>query len=177
MCFSVALVYMEIYRLTNQTTLPRERVYTQKRILIFEIISLVLVALALTMTTYSAINVSTNINSSGSIITSSPNIGAFSDSACTTAVTSVNWGSLAAGGTATQTVYVKNTGTAPMTLSLATSNWNPASASTYITVSWNQQGVQLAAGQSVAATITLTVSPSITGIASFSDTMTISGTG
>ena len=148
----------------------------QKRILVFEVVSLVLVALALTMTTYSAINVSTNINSSG-LITTSPNIGAFSDGACTTAVSSVTWGSISAGGTASQTVYIKNTGTGTITLSLATSNWNPTGASTYITVNWNQQGTLLSAGQSVAATITLTVSPSITGITSFSDTMTIIGTG
>jgi hypothetical protein len=92
-------------------------------------------------------------------------------------MTSMNWGSLAAGGTATQTVYVKNTGSAPMTLSLATSNWNPTVASSYITISWNQQGTQLAPEQAVAATLTLTVSPSITGITSYSDTITISGTG
>ena len=131
------------------------------------------------MTTYSAVSVSANLNSSGSIsiTTSSPNIGVFSDGACTTAASSVNWGSLAAGGVAAQTVYVKNTGTGSMALSLATSNWNPSTASTYITVSWNQQGVLLSPGQSVAAIITLTVSPNITGISTFSDTMTISGTG
>jgi hypothetical protein len=90
---------------------------------------------------------------------------------------SVNWGSISAGGVATQTVYVKNTGTGTITLSLTTSNWNPAGASTYIAISWNQQGTQLSTGQAVVATITLTVSPGITGISSFSDTMTISGTG
>lgn len=148
----------------------------QKSVLVFAIISLVCVGFALTLTTYSAINVSTNINSSGSI-TTSPNIGAFYDSACTTAVSSVTWGSVSAGGVTSQTVYIKNTGTGTIALSLATSAWNPAGAATYITVSWNQQGTQLPAGQSVAATITLTVAPSITGITSFSNTMTISGTG
>jgi hypothetical protein len=101
----------------------------------------------------------------------------YSDSACTTNMTSINWGSIAAGGTATQTVYVKNTGTGTMTLSLTASNWSPSGASTYITISWNQQGTQLSAGGSVAATLTLTVSSSITGITSFSNTITISGTG
>lgn len=128
------------------------------------------------MTTYSVINVSANINSSG-LITTSPNLGVYSDPACTTALASVNWGSISAGGVTAQTLYIKNTGTGTITLSLTTSNWNPAGASTYITVSWNQQGAQLLAGQAVAATITLTVAPGITGISSFSDTMTISGTG
>jgi archaellum component FlaG (FlaF/FlaG flagellin family) len=144
--------------------------------MIFAIICLVLAGFALTMTTYSEINVSANINSSGSITTSSPNIRVYSDSACTTTMASVNWGSISAEGVATQTVYVKNTGAGTITLSLTTSNWNPAGASTYIAISWSQQGAQLSTGQAVAATITLTVSPSITGISSFSDTMTISGT-
>jgi hypothetical protein len=92
-------------------------------------------------------------------------------------MTSVNWGSLAAGDTATQTVYVKNAGTGAMSLSLAVSDWSPSGASTYITISWNKQGTQLSAGQSVAATLTLTVSSSITGISSFSNAIMISGTG
>ena len=133
-------------------------------------------ALALTVTTWAAVTVNQNISSTGSIATA-PNIGVYSDSACTTSLTSINWGSITAGGTVTQTVYVKNTGTGSMTLSLTVNNWNPATASTYISVSWNQVGTQLSAGQSVAATLTLTVSSSITGITSFSNTITISGSG
>jgi uncharacterized repeat protein (TIGR01451 family) len=140
------------------------------------VIVLTVAAFALAALTLAAINVSQNVSSSGTIATS-PNIGVYSDSACTTNMTSVNWGSVAAGGTATQTVYVKNTGTGTMTLSLAVSNWIPSGASTYITISWNQQGTQLSAGGSVAATLTLTVSSSITGITSFSNTSAISGTG
>jgi len=140
------------------------------------VIVLTIAAFALAALTLAAINVSQNVSSSGTI-TTSPNIGVYSNSACTTNMTSINWGSIAAGGTATQTVYVKNTGTGTMTLSLTASSWSPSGASTYITISWNQQGTQLSAGGSVAATITLTVSSSITGITSFSNTITISGTG
>jgi hypothetical protein len=139
-------------------------------------IVLTVAAFALVVSTLAAINVSQNVSSSGTIATSL-NIGVYSDSGCTTALNSITWGSVAGGGTATQTVYVKDTGTGAMTLSLAVSNWNPAGASTYITISWNKQGTQLSAGQAVAATITLTVSSSITGITSFSSTITISGTG
>ncbi len=138
------------------------------------------VTLALTITTFiptfSAINVSKNVSSSGTI-TTSPNIGVFSDSACTINMTSINWGSVAAGGSTTQTAYAKNTGTGTMTLSLAASNWSPTTANTYITVSWNQQGTQLLAGQSVAAIITLTVASAITGFTTFSNNIAITGTG
>jgi hypothetical protein len=114
--------------------------------------------------------------SSGKIMTSS-NIGVYSDSNCTINMNSINWGFVAAGGSVARIVYVKNTGTGTMTLSLAVSNWSPTTASTYIIVSWNQTGTQLSAGQSVPATITLNVSSSITGIKTFSNTIAISGTG
>jgi hypothetical protein len=139
-------------------------------------IALTVLAVVLAATTYAAINVNQNVSSNGSISTS-PNIGVYSDSACTTAITSINWGSLSAADSSTYTVYVKNTGTASMTLSMTVSNWSPAGADTYLTVSWNQQGTELSAGQSVAAIITLTVSPSVTGITNFSNTITLTGTG
>jgi hypothetical protein len=140
------------------------------------VVILIAVALALTTTTLGVLNVSQNVTSSGTI-TTSPNIGVYSNSNCTTTLTSINWGSIIAGGNATQTFYVKNTGTGIMTLSLSVSNWSPSGASTYLTISWNQQGTQLSAGQSVAATITLAVSSSITGITTFTNTIAITGTG
>ncbi len=124
----------------------------------------------------SAVTVNQSIASIGTV-TTTPGISVYSDSACTIAETSINWGSIAAGSSATQTVYVKNTGTGSITLSLSTSGWNPAAASSYITVSWNQDGTQLTAGQSGEATLTLSVSASVQGFTSFSNTLTISGTG
>jgi len=85
-------------------------------------------------------------------------------------------GSLQAGGSTTQTIYVKNTGTGTLTLELSPTNWTPVQASTYITISWDKQGTQLSAGQSTQATVTITVSSSITGITNFSNTISISGT-
>jgi hypothetical protein len=101
----------------------------------------------------------------------------FSDSACTNTKSAISWGSLAAGSSTTQTVYVKNTGNAAMTLSLSSNNWTPTGANTYITVSWDKQGQTLSAGQSTPAVITLAVSSSVTGITTFSNTITLSGTG
>jgi hypothetical protein len=140
------------------------------------VIILIVVALSLIASTVAVITVNQSVTSSGTI-TTSPNIGVYSDSGCTNNMTTVNWGNIAAGGTSSQTVYVKNTGTGTMNLNLATSNWSPAGANTYITITWNQQGTQLTAGQSTSATITLSVSSSITGITNFSNTITISGTG
>jgi len=100
-----------------------------------------------------------------------------SDSACNSAIGNLNWGSISPGGTATATVYVKNTGdSTSLTLIMQASNWNPTSASQYLTLSWDKQGTVLAPGQSTEATITLTVSSSIKGITSFNVQISISGT-
>lgn len=140
------------------------------------VVILTVAALALTASTLAAVNVSQNLTSSGTI-TTSPNVAVYSDSACNNAITTLTWGSVAAGTSATQTVYVKNTGTGTISLSMAASNWSPAGASTYITATWNKDGAQLGAGQSTSAVITLTVSSSVTGVTTFSNTITITGTG
>jgi hypothetical protein len=137
--------------------------------------TLALIALAITVTTYAAITTTKDVSSTGTI-TTSPNLGTYSDSACINALSTISWGSVTAGTNATQTIYVKNTGTGTMTLSLSTSSWTPTNANSYITITWNKNGSTLASGQSTAATITLTVSPSITGITTFSNTVTITGT-
>ena len=140
------------------------------------LILLVAAALAVTVATAAVVTVNQNVGSSGTI-TTSPNIGVYSDSNCSNNMTSISWGSIAAGGTASQTVYVKNTGTGTMTLSMTVSGWNPSNANNYMAISWNQAGTQLSGGQSVAAIITLTVYSNVTGISSFSNTIQISGTG
>jgi hypothetical protein len=102
----------------------------------------------------------------------------YSNSACTSPIGNLNWGAMSPGGTATTTVYIKNTGGSnSLSLSIQASNWNPTSASQYLTLSWDKQGTVLAPGQSTEATITMTVSPSVTGITSFSVQISISGTG
>jgi hypothetical protein len=138
-------------------------------------LTLALIALAITVTTYAAITTTKDVSSTGTITTSA-NLGVYSDSACTNALSTISWGSVTAGTNATQTIYVKNTGTGTMTLNLSTNNWTPTNANTYITITWNKNGSTLSAGQSTAATITIAVSPSITGITSFSNTVTITGT-
>jgi hypothetical protein len=137
---------------------------------------LAIAACMIATTTLASITVTKNVLSSGTV-TTTPNIGVYCESGCTTNMTSINWGTITAGGSATQTVYVKNIGNGAIALSLATGNWNPAAADTYISISWNQQGTQLLPGQSVPAIIKLTVVSSITGVTGFSNTIMISGTG
>lgn len=144
--------------------------------LLVALASVALLAIALSGLSIAAITVNQKIPSSGTI-TAGPNVGIYANSACTTAVSSITWGALEAGGSTSQTIYVKNTGGAAMTLSLAVGSWSPTTASNYISITCTEQGVQIAAGQSVEVTLTLTVSSAVTGITTFSNSITITGTG
>lgn len=103
-------------------------------------------------------------------------LGVYSGSGCTTALSSVSWGTLDPGTTATATIYLKNEGNVPVTLSISASNWAPSSASSYFTLTWNRDSYVLAVGASVQAVLSLTVSSSISGITSFSFDITITAT-
>jgi hypothetical protein len=98
------------------------------------------------------------------------------DSSCTNIVSSINWGELEPGYDKQVTVYIKNKGTVPLRLSMTVNNWNPPSASTYMTLSWNCEGYVLGAGSVISTVITLSVSSSISGITSFSFDIIITGT-
>jgi uncharacterized repeat protein (TIGR01451 family) len=113
------------------------------------------------------------ISNSGSI--NAVGVGVYADSGCTTVLSTISWGGLNPGNVDTYTMYVKNTGNVALTLNMTVSNWSPTSASSYITLTWNQEKTVLSAGQVATAIVTLSVSSSITGITSFSFTITITG--
>jgi len=114
------------------------------------------------------------INSSG-VITSA-DLEAYWDVDCTNAVSSINWGSIYPGNSKNVTIYLKNTGGVPLTLSLSTDNWNPTSAGSYITLTWSYNGEQIPVGGVLQVTLTLTVSSNAQGITNFSFDVVITGT-
>ena len=93
----------------------------------------------------------------------------------TNKVTAINWGLLTPGSQKSNTFYISNEGILPLTLSLSTSNWKPASASNYITLTWNYYGETLNAGNAIQITFTLTVSENIGEISNFSFDITAEG--
>jgi hypothetical protein len=140
------------------------------------IIALILVAVALTATTYGAISVNKSLSTNGSI-TVTPNLGLYSDIGCNTTLSTIDWGTITPGNNQTRTVYVKNTGTGTsLTLCISTSSWTPINANGPITVSWDQEGTRLAPGQSTRAVIKLNSSSSIVDVTTFSVQILISGT-
>ena len=115
------------------------------------------------------------IPSTGTI--SAVGVNVFSDAACTQNVTSINWGLLAPGSLTNYQAYIKSASNVPITLTLGTDSWNPVNASTYITLSWSYAGTQLQPNASLPVTLTLTVSPSVSGFTSFSFNIDITGSG
>lgn len=137
--------------------------------------ALAAISVVLTYTTYAALSSNKTLDSAGNIKVS-PNLGIYQDSACTVPVTDINWGSVTPGTSISQTMYVKNIGQGTsLALSLATSNWNPAAANGPISISWNLEGQRLYPGQSAAAVITTTVSPTIADISDFDVQITMTG--
>ncbi len=94
-------------------------------------------------------------------------IGVYWDEDSTRIVNTLDWGFLTAGSSKSFTVYISNEGALPLTLTISTSNWNPSTASNYLTLKWSYNGQTLDADTTIPVTITLTVSPSISGINAF----------
>jgi hypothetical protein len=132
------------------------------------------IGLFLTVLTAGVLTSSQTVQSSGTI--TAINVGVYSDSACTQNLTSIDWGTLAPGNSTTRTIYIKNTGTDPVTLSMTTSSWVPSNANTYLTLTWNRANYVLNANTSVSATLTLTASASAGALTTFSFNIVITGT-
>ncbi len=99
------------------------------------------------------------------------------DDGCTDTVSAINWTILEPGGAPTKTVYVKNTGNAPVTLNMTLSGWDPVEAEAHIDLSWDQEDVVVPPGVVLDTVLTLSVSAAISGITDFSFNIVITGTG
>ena len=135
----------------------------------------VVLALASSLVVSGLLTVSKTLSSTGSV--KAINVEVFWDLACTQVVSSIDWGTPEPGDSVNRTVYVKNSGSAPMNVSLSASGWVPVEAGNYLTMSWDREGAEVAADEVVQALLTLDVSGSITGITDFSFDIVIEGTG
>jgi hypothetical protein len=131
-------------------------------------------ALALVATVLGLLVTTSTITNTGNVKAVGVNV--YWDSACTNVTSSIDWGALDPGGAKSFTVYVLNSGSVPLSLSMTTSNWVPSAASDYISLDWNRQSYVLSAGSVVQAVLTLSVSSSVNSVTSFSFDITITGT-
>jgi hypothetical protein len=93
--------------------------------------------------------------------------GVYWDQTCTNRTLSLDWGPIEPGSNSTLTIFVRDEGNSAASLSMQTSNWNPPTAMNYLSLKWNYSGQVLRTGQVIPLELTLTVSPTITGINSF----------
>jgi hypothetical protein len=145
-----------------------------KKIPSIAIIALTITALTLTLTTAAVLSNNQTLPLNGTI--NAVNLSVYSDSACTQPVTTLTAATLNPGATTTQTIYIKNTGNVPETLTMTTNNWTPTSASTSLTLTWNRQNTVLNAGASTQATLTLTAAANTGTLTTFSCDVTLTGT-
>ena|SRR3990172_12628478 len=138
------------------------------------IIAVAVTGLFLTMLTAGLLTTSQTLTSGGTI--TAVNVGLYSDSSTTQNLTSIDWGIIAPGNSTTRTIYVKNSGTIPITLSMTTSNWSPSNATQYLSLAWNREGYVLNTNSSISAAITLNATSAAGNLTNFSFNIVITGT-
>jgi uncharacterized membrane protein len=167
----------KIYRQMHQKTLgniqPSRQ--TSKSKVVFAMIVLICLSGLLVFQALSAFTTSTTISNTGTL--KAVGVGVYFDAGMTNRATTVDWGMLEPGTQKTVTVYVRNEGNSPLTLTLSTSNWSPSTASSYLTVTWNYDGQAINAGANLKVVLTLTTSSSIIGVSNFNFNLIITGTG
>ena len=67
-------------------------------------------------------------------------VGIYWDQGCTNRILSLDWGPIEPGSNSTVMVYVRNEGDSAVSLWMATSNWTPNVASSYMTLTWTYTG-------------------------------------
>jgi len=164
----------QLYNRLCLTTKRRKVVKLVPAIIAVILLSLILSGL-ITVAVRSLYQTSSTISSIGTL--KAIGIGVYWNDDLTNRVSTINWGYLMPGGQKSFTVYVHNEGIIPLTLSISTSNWNPASASNYMTLTWSHIDQTINAGKTVEVTLTLIVSESITGISSFNFDIIAVGSG
>jgi len=95
-------------------------------------------------------------------------VGFYWDRNCTDPVRFVDWGTVGPESTVNVTVFVKNEGSQAISLNITAENWSPIEATSYMTFSSNYMGQTIDLRESLQITLSLTTSPYIEEITSFS---------
>ena len=103
-------------------------------------------------------------------------VGIYWDQECTNRTISLDWGLIEPGSNSTVMIYVRNEAESAVSLWLATSNWTPLAALSYMTLIWTYSGRILSADEVIPMKLILDVSPAISGITDFSFDIVITTT-
>jgi hypothetical protein len=110
-----------------------------------------------------------------SALTVESDLGVYWDGSCSQSVSHIDWGRLSPGQVRDVVVYVRNEGNETFVLVLTPLNWNPENASQHLSLTLNCEDRKIEAGQVADVTLSLSVSPSITGAYDFSFDMVLEG--
>jgi hypothetical protein len=138
-------------------------------------ILLTAVVLALLLATIIGIAYFYRIPSTGTI--KAVGCAVYWDSNLTKPVTTIKWGICEPGKEYNRSVYIKNTSNVATNLTLGTENWDPTTASDYVTLYWNYDNHTLAVNEVIPVVLTLAIAGDITGITNFSFTIVIIAVG
>lgn len=142
--------------------------------LIFIGVALTVATAALLQTQQNTQNIPTQGSFGGSSL-NSVNIEVYTDATATINCSSIDWGNLIKGNSVQRIIYIKNTGNAIETLNMTSAGWNPTSAYSVLTLSWDKEGISISPGAIIPATLTLTVATDTGTISSFNFNILISG--
>ena len=166
-------VRSQLHKKNSQSIQPLRP--TSKTKVAVALIMLVCLSGTLVFLASSAFSTSTIISTTGAV--RAIGVGVYRDAGMTNRATTIDWGTLDPSTKKTVTLYIQNIGSAAITLTQSTSNWNPSSASAYITLTWDYNGQAINAAASLRVTLTLTISSNIIGVDNFNFDIVITGTG
>jgi hypothetical protein len=167
---------MLIFELLNDyINIENTRSAMKKLLRVALLISVVLVVLVSSPTIFGLLSNSVTVPSHGNVKTIG--VTAYWDSVYTSRVTSIDWGTIEPGSSKNVSMYLRNEGNAPITVSLNVMNWNPTNASSYMSVSWNYSGAQISPSNSALVTLKLVVASNVSNIPTFDVSIVITGTG
>lgn len=121
-----------------------------------------------------ALTYSATISASGTI--TGIGVKVFSDAQGAVEINSVNWGNIAPGGSVTVSLWIKNTGNVPVTLSMQTGSWSPIGYASTLTLTWNYNNAVIQPNAMLKVDWTLTASTSATPGTSFSFNIILTAT-
>ena len=104
-------------------------------------------------------------------------VGVYEESQCLNALTFIDWGVLEPSETKAYSCFVRNEANVPIILNMTCEKWLPVNASSFIFLGWDYVGHMLEVNEVVGVLLSLSVSPNIAGITSFSFDILISGIG
>jgi hypothetical protein len=137
-----------------------------------KILTAVLIATIITASVVIVI-VSQTVTARGRIVTTGMDV--YSDEACTVHVTEIDWGDLEPGAVKATYFWAKNTGGTNITLNFNSTDWDPPVAAHYISYSWNYDNRTLVSGEKFNVQMTISISPEVTGITTFRNSINIQG--